>query len=95
MAGIRKSYPDEFKAKVILEVLKEQKTLEEISSIFQVSSMQIIRWKKHVIDNLAKVFSNGKSQESKEKEVLIEKLYRELGKLQVEHEWLKKKVGAI
>lgn len=95
MAGMRKSYPDELKARVALEALKEQKTLEEISSVFQVPTAQITRWKKYLKDNLAKIFSNGKTQEVKDQEILIERLYRELGKLQVEYEWLKKKVGAI
>jgi transposase-like protein len=95
MAGMRKSYPDELKAKVALEAIKEQKTLEEISSIFQVPVAQITRWKKQAKESLVKVFSNGKSHEAKEQEVLIERLYRELGKMQVEYEWFKKKVGAI
>ncbi len=95
MTQMRKSYPDELKAKVALEAIKEQKTLEEISSIFQVPTTQITRWKKQGKENFAKVFSNGRSQETKDQEALIKKLYRELGKIQVEYEWLKKKVGAI
>ena len=92
---MRKSYPSTFKSRVALEALKEQKTIEELSSIFQVASVQITRWKKKAKEDLALVFESGKSNGGKEKDILIERLYRELGKLQVEHEWLKKKVGAI
>ena len=92
---MRKSYPSAFKARVTLEALKEQKTFEELSSIFQVASVQITRWKKKAKENLPLVFESGKSNGEKEKDVLIERLYRELGKLQVEHEWLKKKFGEV
>ena len=92
---MRKSYTPAFKARVALEAIKEQKTLEELSGIFQVAVAQITRWKKKAKDNLTVVFNSGKSNAEKEKDDLIERLYRELGKLQVEHEWLKKKVGTL
>lgn len=95
MGTKRKHYSAEQKAKVVLEALKEDKTLEELSSIYQVSSMQIVQWKKQAKDRLALVFSAGKSKETQDQEDLIERLYRQLGKLQMEYDWLKKKVGTI
>ena len=95
MAKMRKNHSAEFKAKVALAALKEEKTIEELSGIFQVAPSLINKWKKQARENLAIAFSKGKNTVDKEKDELIEKLYRELGKLKVEHEWLKKKLGAI
>ena len=95
MGTIRKNHPTELKAKVALEALKEQKTLEELSSIYQVSPMQIVHWRKQAKDRLALVFSPEKSKGDQEKDELIDRLYRQLGKLQTEYDWFKKKVGSL
>ncbi len=95
MGKSRKSYSNQFKAKVALAALKEEKTIEELSSLFQVPVSQISKWKKQAKENMANIFATSKNPETKENEQLIDRLYRELGKLQVEHEWLKKKLGEI
>jgi transposase len=95
MGTIRKHHSAELKAKVVLEAFKEQKTLGELSSIYQVSSMQIVQWKKQAKDRLAAVFTSEKSKGDQAQEELIERLYRQVGKLQMEYDWLKKKVGNI
>lgn len=92
---MRKTYPAELKAAVVLEALKEQLTMEEISSKYEVPVHQIHRWKKQAKENMAKLFQRGKKKEEKEKDALIEKLYKELGKATVERDWLKKKLGVI
>ena len=92
---MRKTFPAELKAKVVLEALREEKTIEEISSLYEVSTHQIRRWKKKAKDNLSEIFRVGKKIEEKEKEELIERLYRELGKVRLEYDWLKKKLGVL
>ena len=49
-----------------------------------------MKWKKQAKESMADAFHRGKTDEEKQKEETIEKLYRELGKLQAEHNWLKK-----
>ena len=88
----RKIYPKELKARVALEALKETKTIAELSSEYEVHSNMISKWKKHLQDNLADIFIRKNEQEPSDKE-LIENLYKQIGKSQVEIDWLKKKLG--
>jgi transposase-like protein len=92
---MRKTYPAELKAKVVMEAFKEQKAIEEIGSIYEVPTFQIRRWKKQAKENMAELFRVGKKPEEKEKEELIDRLYRELGKVRLEYDWLKKKLGVL
>ena len=88
----RKVYPKELKARVALEALKEIKTIAELSSEYEVHSNMISKWKKHLHDNLADIFIRKNEHEPSDKE-LIENLYKQIGKSQVEIDWLKKKLG--
>jgi transposase-like protein len=92
MGSIRKNYSAAFKSKVALNALQEKQTLEELSSKYQVSSRQIQYWKKEAIDNLNLLFEHKRDQQLKEKEDIIQELYKEIGKLKMEYEWLKKKL---
>jgi transposase len=90
---IRRIHPPAFKAKVVLEALKEQKTLAELSSQFGVHSMVIAKWKKKALEILTNGFSGKKDQRDKDDHELIQELYRQIGRLKVEVDFLKKKVG--
>lgn len=92
---IRRVHPPAFKAKVALEAIKEQKTTAELSSIYGVHSTQITKWKKKAVDFIAQVFSDQFHQQAKSDDELIQELYKQIGKLQVERDWLKKKIGLI
>ena len=91
MGNIRKKYTPSFKAKVALEAIKEEKTTTELANIYKVHPDQIRRWKKAVQEGLSEVFNNKKHND--EKEELIEELYKQIGQLKVELDWLKKKSG--
>ena len=88
----RKIYPKELKARVALEALKEAKTIAELSSEYEVHSNMISKWKKQLQENIADIFIRKNEQEPGDKE-LIENLYKQIGKSQVEIDWLKKKLG--
>ena len=88
----RKQYPKEFKARVALEALKEAKTIAELSSEYEVHSAMITKWKKQLQENIADIFIRKNEQEPDDKQ-LIENLYKQIGKSQVEIDWLKKKLG--
>ena len=95
MGKIRKSYTPSYKAKVALSAIQEKHTLEELTSKYQISSGQIVRWKKEATDNLKILFERKRDQQLKEKEVIIRDLYEQIGKLKMEYEWLKKKLGNL
>ena len=86
----RRAHSPEFKTKVALDALKERKTISEIASEFQVHANQVTAWKAQLIENMPNVFADGRrsNQEKDDKEAL---LYQQIGQLQVELDWLKKK----
>jgi transposase len=92
---IRRNHPPAFKAKVALEAIKEQKTIAELSSIYGVHSTQITKWKKKALDGISQFFSEKFHEQQKSDDELIRELYTQIGKLQVEKDWLKKKIGLI
>ena len=92
MPNKRKRYSAEFKAKVALEALKEQKTLTELSNKYQIHSVQISTWKKQLIDGSASIFKNSKNSNHNNQQNLEDHLYQEIGRLKIELDWLKKKL---
>lgn len=87
---MRKIYTPNFKSKVAIDAIKAEHTMSELSSRHSVNRVMIQRWKKEAIEGLPKVFS-GKSDKNREKDQeLMEELYRQIGRLKVENDWLKK-----
>jgi len=92
---MRKRYPGAFKAKVAVEAIKSDDTIAELSSKFEVHRAQIIRWKKEALKVLPEVFSAGKNRKKQDQAELIDELYKQIGKLKVENDWLKKNLNSI
>ena len=92
MTKTRKRYSSEFKAKVALEAIKNQKTLTELSNQFQLHSNQIIRWKKQLLDEAQNIFSIKPNNSQQKQQELEAQLYQQIGELAVELNWLKKKL---
>lgn len=93
---MRKTYSGKFKAKIVLEILREEKTISEIASQYEVHPNQLSKWKREAINGLANVLEDGRKKSDKEKEALEKKtqeLYTEIGKLTTQLNWLKKKSG--
>ena len=89
----RRRFSAEFKARVACKALKERKTLAELAAEYDVHPNQISQWKKQLLDALPELFSKRPSQAREREERLKDRLYRQIGQLQVELDWLKKKVG--
>jgi len=90
---LKSKHTPAFKAKIALEALREEKTSAEIASQYQVHPVQIRKWKSLVTSSLVELFSGRKNKAEREKEELIEELYKQIGQLKVELDWLKKKSG--
>lgn len=89
----RRNHSAEFKARVALEALKGIKSMSELASEYEVHPNQISTWKKQVSAELPGIFSNRRKREADGGEELKARLYEQIGQLQVELNWLKKKSG--
>jgi len=90
----RRKFSAEFKAKVAIEAIKERSTIEELARKYELHPNQISAWKKEFIAKAAVVFTteDNLTGDKKQREVLLEKLYSQIGQQKVEIDWLKKKL---
>ena len=91
--GIKKNHTSEFKAKVALAAMREDRTMSELASRYGVHPIQIGRWKKTAVDGLPRVFDGKVTPEERERKALIERLYGKIGEIEMENDWIKKKLG--
>ena len=94
----RNYYPPEFKSKVVIEVLQEASTVNEIAAKYGISPVVISRWKSEFLERSAEVFKKGPSEAEKEleqKNQRVADLERKVGQLTYEVDWLKKKSEEI
>lgn len=91
MVRKRKQFTATFKAKMALEAIKGEKSINEIASQHGIHPTQITQWKKQLISSSSVLFERGKEKDNGEKDELIDELYRQIGVLKVELDWLKKK----
>ena len=89
MAKQRRRYTSEFKAKVALESLKNQRTIQELASHYELHPTQISERKKELSERASEIFVHSKSTPVTEAHSSTE-LYEQIGRLQVENAWLKK-----
>jgi len=90
MKRTRTRHTTEFKTEVALEAIKDQQTLAELSIRFGVTQQQISNWKNEFLRRSGEIF--GKREPDKELIKENEQLYAKIGKLEMENEWLKKKL---
>ena len=95
MTDHRKRYDGSFKAKVVLESLKNEKTIAELASEFGIHPNQITQWRKEAIEELPGIFSSKQAKKDKAYEEEREELLKQIGQLKVEVEWPKKKSGIL
>ena len=95
MARKSKEHGTVFKAKVALAAAKGDRPLSELASQFGVHTTQIGRWRQRLLDGAPELFEDGRRRGSTEEEVTQDELYAQIGRLQMEVEWLKKKAAQL
>jgi transposase-like protein len=92
----RKKYTTAFKAKVVLELLREEKPLAQVAGQYEVHPTQLRKWKRVAVEHLPSLFTDGQRDQARqqaEHERQLEQLYAEIGRLTTQLAWLKKKAG--
>jgi transposase-like protein len=88
----RRTHSPEFKAKVAMEAISGRKTLQQIAADHAVHPIQVSQWKKQLLKGASELFSSGKKRKEKDDSQAKEsELFQQIGRLQMELEWLKKK----
>jgi len=91
----RTKHSAEFKAKVAREAIEGRLTLSEIAGTYGVHPNMISRWKQEALEGMVETFSSKRDKKTKDDEAEKEELYKEIGHLKVQVDWLKKKSGLI
>jgi len=92
MARMRKTHPLQTKVKVALEAIKGEKTTSEITSKYGIHTTQVNTWKKQALEQIPNAFSRKRKKQKEDQQKLVDELYRQIGQLKVENDFLKKNI---
>ena len=92
MSRKRKQYSSEFKAKVALAAVKNEETVAQLAARYEVHPTVIHTWKRNLLDGVAGIFDKGQKRD-KQTEAKVDELYRHIGKLKVERDFLSRKLS--
>lgn len=93
MGTIKRSFTPAFKTRVVLDLIREADTMTALCSKYSIHPTQAGKWKQTALTGLEHSFSDTPIRELKAKDAIIDELYRQVGQLKVELDWLKKKLS--
>jgi len=93
MPHTRKNHPPSLKAKVAVEAIKAHKTTAQIAQMFAIHPTQVATWKRQALAGLPDVFGNGREHLRQQADLEKDELYKKIGQLKVELDFLKKRAG--
>lgn len=97
MSRKRRQYSPEFKAKIAIAALRGDRTVAELASQYEIHPTMLNTWKRQLLENASELFDNGKTASKAQSEVKAEndELYRQIGKLKVERDFLAKRSAQL
>ncbi len=93
MKGKRSKYKPEFKAEVAMEALKGDLTTAELAQRYKIHPSMVTQWKKQLVDNARTAFEKGSQRD--EDPVDVDALYKKIGQLEVERDFLASRPGLM
>lgn len=90
--ALRKRHSGLFKQKISIEAIREKLTASEIASQNGIHPVMVSQWKKQAMEAIAETFQHRLNKKNQEERPTKEELFSQIGKLQVEIDWLKKKL---
>ena len=91
----RRRHTAAFKAKVAVEAIRGERTVNELAGLYQVHPSQIAVWRKRAVEGLADLFADGRQNARKSEDAVTAPLYEQIGRLKVELDFLKKRAGLV
>jgi transposase len=92
----RRNFGKAFKAKVAIEAIRGEKTVNEIASVYEVHPNQVRQWKKQALEQLPEAMADGRTKQARDsKPVDEQKLHQKIGQQAVEIDFLKKKLRQL
>jgi len=95
MGAKRRRIEAAVKAKAALAAVRGDRTASQLASQFGVHATQIGQWKRRLLEGATELFADGRRRESEDQEAVVAELYEQIGRLQMELAWLKKKVARL
>jgi len=92
---MKKNYDKQFKSRVALEAIKEERTIAEIARHYEVHPNLVTNWKRLLLESIPDLFERPNARRKDEKQEILDDLFNQIGRLKVENEFLKKKYNQL